>query len=237
MTKFVCLLGMAATFVLLPWTTAAAVEFGPNSGKITNTYFPVQPGVWSHHAGAGNWIGRITYANAVGLEKISGAIIGSQTFNDVECVKINFVQTEPQDSDTLLSLWFAQDTDGNVWVMKILEPVTGNSFLLGHAFYSQFMPADPTLGDPAAFTIPQDASNFCEVQQVNVDLVTTFDSYENCINVLCFHDSPEDTEAEYYCPNIGLTRRSTLAEPSAVLDLFDFGMAAQKGAVIIPLGE
>ena len=224
-----------AIAVMFPMTTSA-VDFGPNSSEITNPYFPVKVGAWSHQAGAGSWTGRITYAHAIGVETISGAVIENEVFNDVDCLKFNLIQTNLQKPDLLLTLWIAQDTDGNVWVMKIQSPALGLNHLLGTVFFSQFMPAVPAVGAPAAITVPETAKDYCQVVEVDVPLDTTFASYEDCIKVHCFHESPDATEVNYYCPNIGLTRDSSVADPTGVLDRQAFGTAVQKRAVVIPLG-
>lgn len=99
------------------------------------------------------------------------------------------------------------------------------------------MPAAPAVGLPAAITIPETATDYCQVVEVDVPLDTTFADYEDCIKVHCFHESPDKTEVNYYCPDYGLTRVSSVADPTGVLDQHAFGTAVQKHAVVIPLGE
>lgn len=68
---------------------AFAVAFGPNSSKITNRYYPVKVGAWSYMLGVGDsWAGKVTYTTVVGIEEVSGAKIGAQTFNNVKCIKV-----------------------------------------------------------------------------------------------------------------------------------------------------
>ncbi len=95
---------------------AVAVEFGPNSANITNRYVPLKVGAWSLSIGGGNWTGFLRYSNAVGTEVVSGAKIGTQTFNNVKCLKLNLIDTA---DDYFVALWAAQDTQGNVWVLKL----------------------------------------------------------------------------------------------------------------------
>ncbi|BBO66515.1 hypothetical protein DSCA_04450 [Desulfosarcina alkanivorans] len=63
---------------------AFAYEFGPDSDKITNPYMKIPIGNWSFRQGVGDiWEGRVIYRMAVGKEVVSGAKIGTQTYNNV----------------------------------------------------------------------------------------------------------------------------------------------------------
>ena len=101
--------------MLLISASAQAVELGPNSANITNRYFPAAIGRWSYMLGVDGSFGSAIYDNAVGIEEVNGARIGTQTFNNVKCLKWNHMRTNLNDEDEFVTLWTAQDTQGNVW--------------------------------------------------------------------------------------------------------------------------
>ena len=211
---------------------AVAVEFGPNSANITNLYFPLKVGDWSLDIGAGNWTGLLTYFHTVGTDVVSGAQIGTQTLNNVKCLKGNLIDT---DDDDIITFWAAQDTQGDVWFLKVYSHTDDTTFMLGTAFKSKFMPAVPQVDDPASITIPETETDYCRCVAVNISLQTNFGSYDSCIKVHCFHESK--TEVSYFCPEVGLVRDSTVGNPGDVMDLKEYGTATDKRVVVIPLGD
>jgi hypothetical protein len=142
---------------------AFAVEFGLNSAKITNRYLPATVGDWTIRLGAGNWAGKFSYLNVVGIEEVSGAQIGAQTLNNVKCLKVNLIESDLTESDGLITLWIAQDTQGNVWILKIYDFFDDKTYTLGTVFKSMVMPAVPDVGDPAGITIPETTTDYCRV--------------------------------------------------------------------------
>ena len=214
---------------------AFAVEFGPNSAKITNQYYPATVGGWSYMIGAGsNWAGRFIYANVVGIEEVSGAQIDPDTFNNVKCLKVNMTMAKQDDEDDFITVWMAQDTAGNLWILKIYIFPDNETILLGTLFKSMFMPAVPTIGKSASITIPEDDNNYCEVVEVDIPITINFVSYTSCIKTNCIHNSTPD-EVEYYCPDVGEVRASTVSIPTDVIDLKEHGTATVTRAVVIPL--
>lgn len=209
-----------------------AVEFGPNSANITNRYLPLKVGNWSLSIGAGNWTGHVSYSHAVGTDVVSGIQIGTQTFNNVKCLKFNLIYTE---DDLIGTIWAAQDTQGNVWFLKVYDHTNDATFMLGTAFKSMAMAAVPHVGDPAGITIPETETDYCQCVAVNISLNTNFGNYDSCIKAHCFHES--NTEVEYFCPDVGLVRDSTVGNPGSVIDLKEYGTATITKAVVIPLGD
>ena len=211
-----------------------AVDFGSSSAKITNQYYPLAVGDWKYMVGGGNYTGRFTYINVVGVEEVSGAQIGAQTFNNIKCLKVNMIMTKQNDEDDYITIWMAQDTEGNLWLLKIYIFPDDETILLGTQFKSMFMPAVPTVGDSASITIPEDVNNYCKVVAENISVTTNFGSYTGCIQTRCYHDSPPE-EVEYYCPDIGQVRASTVSNPSDIIDLKEYGTAKETRAAVIPL--
>jgi len=97
------------------------------------------------------------------------------------------------------------------------------------------MPAVPHVNDPEAITIPETETDYCRCVAVNISLHTNFGSYDSCIKAHCFHESY--TEVEYYCPEVGLVRSSTVESPGDVMGLKEYGTATVARAVVIPLGD
>lgn len=79
----------------------AFADFDSNSAKITNQYFPVQKGDWFKYVGYGNIAG----------ETGTWKFLGTEFVESVNCLKF-----EVDDATG----WLAQDTDGNVWFLKII---------------------------------------------------------------------------------------------------------------------
>lgn len=227
--------------LLLISTSANAVEFGPNSDNISNPYFPVKIGDWRFSQGVGaNWNFRIFYIDVIGTETVSGAQIGEQVFNNVKCLKVNIAITDDGGSyeHEFFTFSMAQDTDGNVWVLKIYSHMANVTGLLGGPFFkSMFIPAVPAVGLPAGIKMPEDANNYCRIVEVGIHSVTTsFDTYENCIEVNCYDEDPGDIGVEYWCRGIGVVHQSNEDSPGNVLDLKAYGTtAAKRVAVVIPL--
>jgi len=234
---------VAALFLISPG--AGAVQFGPDSAKITNPYLPFGIGSWSFSKGIGsNWNTRIFYIHAIDTETVSGAKIGAQVFNNVKALKVNIAETDDGGSNEheFFTFSFAQDTDGNVWALKIYSHMEDITALLGGQYFqSMFMPAVPAVGLPAGITLPEDSYNYCRIVQVDIaSFSTTFGTYENCIKANCYHDDPADpgdTEVDYYCYGVGIVRGYDEVNPGDVMDLKEYGTAAVKSVVIIPLTD
>jgi len=224
------------TVLLLVSSMAFAVEFDSNSANITNRYLPATVGRWGYSLGAGNWAGKVTYFNAVGNEEVSGAQIGAQNFNNVKCLKVNVIQTDLTDSDEFVTIWMAQDTQSNVWILKAYIFFEDETVMLGTGFTSMFMPAVPDVGDPASIIIPETATHYCQVVELDISIDTNFGSYDSCIKIHCFDESTIES-VEYYCPDVGEVRASIVGNLQDVMDLKEYGTAldtkaaAQKKAI------
>ena len=107
--------------LLMISTSAQAVEFDPNSANITNRYFPAEMGGWSYLLGVGSSVGSVAYFNAVGIEEVSDVRVGAQNFNNVKCLKVNVIEAEENDSGDFYNVWMAQDTLGNLWILKFYD--------------------------------------------------------------------------------------------------------------------
>lgn len=233
---------LLAAAVLAIAQSTLAVEFGPDSAKITNPYLPLKTGSWSFSKGFGpRWDNKIFFLQAIGTETVSGAVIGTQTLNDVRALKVNIIITDEAGSvdHEFFTFSFAQDTDGNVWVLKIYSHMAEITGLLGGEYFqSMFMPATPAVGMPAGIKIPEDEDNYCRIVQVGIDsLTTTYGTYDNCFKSHCYDEDPTDIEVEYYCYGFGSVRGTTVASPEDFMDLKETGTAADIRAVVVPLGE
>ena len=68
--------------------------------------------------GAGDFLDSARYSNIVGIEEVSGARIGAQTFNKVKCLRVDNITAGLNEDDEFVSVWVAQDTLGNLWILK-----------------------------------------------------------------------------------------------------------------------
>lgn len=228
---------------------AFAVEFGPNSAKITNPYFgPVKVGSWSFEKGVGpNWSGRLTYSHVFGKDVVSGAKIGSEVFNDVKCLKMHITIIDNVGNvgeHHLMEFSMAQDTEGNVWILKVYNHQTDSAIILGATqqpngepwFKSMLMPTTPAVGLPAGIIIPETDDSDCEIVEVGIStLVTAFGTYQDCIKAHCNY--APNYEVGYYCWGAGLVRSSRVNTPDDVIDRKGQGTATTIKAVVIPLGD
>jgi len=175
---------------------ALAADFGSNSGTLTNMYFPMKAGDRLIYSGYGDWEADTTYLDAVGTEVVDG----------VKCLKVNRISTN---EDSFITLWLAQDTESNVWVLKVYDHDNDVTFYLGDGIKFWFMPAVPKVGDKAALTFPESDEHYCEIVETSVTvpkLSTGLGPFEDCIKVKCWPEGSSCVEVEYYCPNFGGVR-------------------------------
>ena len=237
MLKLVVLVALLSVSV-----SVQAIEFGPNSDSITNPYLPFKIGNWSYAQGIGpNWAGRIFYTHSIDNDVVSGATIGQQIFNNVKAMKANVIVTDDGGSNQheFLTMSFAQDTEGNVWLLKLVAHMSGETGLLGGPYFkSMFVPAVPAVGLRAGIKMPEDENNYCEIVEVGINsLVTNFGTYNDCFKSKCHDEDPSDVEIEYYCRGIGIVRTAIELSPNDVLDLKEYGTAVEKRIAIIPLTD
>ena len=125
-----------------------------------------------------------------------------------------------------------QDTQGNLWILKAYSVFEDTTYMLGTSFKSMFMPAVPDVDDPASIIIPETATNYCRVVEVNIPIDTNFGNYNSCIKTHCFYESSVES-VEYYCPDFGEVRTATLENPQDILDLKEYGSMTNTRAEII----
>lgn len=243
--KSLVVFSAAVAVLLLISPSAGAVQFGPDSAKITNPYLPLKVGSWAFSKGVGsNWNTQIFYIQAIDTETVDGVKIGAQVFNNVKALKVNVAETDDGGSNEheFFTISFAQDTDGNVWAVKVYSHMADITALLGGPYFqSMFMPAVPAVGLPAGITLPEDGYNYCRIVQVSISSLTTnFGTYQNCIKANCYHNDPADpgdTEVDYYCYGVGIVRGYNEVNPGDVMDLKEYGEATVKRVAVIPLSD
>ncbi len=177
---------------------ALGAEFDSNSATLTNIYFPMKVGDRAILSGYGDWAGDTDYWDVVGTEVVDG----------VKCLKVNRISTE---GDNFITLWLAQDTEGNVWALKAYFHDYDMTFTLGDGIKFWVMPADPEVGDKAALTLPQSEEHYCAIVEINVtvpELSTGLGPFSGCIKVKCWPEGSSTVEVDYYCPNFGCVKRT-----------------------------
>ncbi len=175
-------------------------EFDADSASITNPYCPLKVNDLTTFSGQGDWSGQSLYMHCAGTEIVDG----------VNCLKVNMISTRKDEYNTL---WAAQDTGGNVWIVKVYNHASNQAFYLGEDFESWFMPANPAVGAWAGITLPEDSLHFCEIVQMGESI----GSWDNCLEVNCYNHGGV-TEVEYYAQDIGLVAVSTAQDPNSRLE-------------------
>jgi hypothetical protein len=187
----------------------AFADFDSNSAKITNQYIPVQEGDWFKYVGYGNMAG----------ETETWKFLGTEFVKSVNCLKL-----EVKVEGDVATVWIAQDTDGNVWLLKIM--MEEGVFTLGSGISNPFVYAEPKVGDRLSNIFPESAGTYGEVTEIGVDvnLSTSLGPYENCIRITDYFDY-EVEDLEYYCPGIGLVKSIYPQEspPETGQELSEFG--------------
>jgi len=144
------------------------------------------------------------------------------------------IRTEIDEKAEFVTFWMAQDTEGNVWILKIYIFFDDETYLLGTVFNSMFMPAAPDAGDPASLIIPENASNYCRVVQTGISINSNSGNYTSCIKTDCLYNSSIES-ADYFCPDVGLVKYTEVEDPQGFMDLKESGTATVTKAVVIPL--
>ena len=192
--------------ILALFNGLAFADFDSNSANITNRYFPVQEG---------NRFEYIGYGNAAG-ETETWQYLGTEFVESVNCLKLEIGDATG---------WLAQDTDGNVWFLKIIDE--DGVFTLGSGISNPWISAEPKVGDRLSHIFPESAGTYAEVTEIGVvvNLNTGLGPYENCIEITDYFDY-EIEEFEYYCHGIGLVKSIYPQEspPETGQELSEFGL-------------
>ena len=187
----------------------AFADFDSNSAKITNQYFPVQEGDWFKYVGYGNMAG----------ETETFEFLGTEFVNLVNCLKF-----EVKVVGDVATAWIAQDTDGNVWFLKII--ISEGVFTLVSGISNPLFYAEPKVGDILSQIFPESAGTYSEVTEIGVDvnLSTSLGPYKNCIEITSYFDY-EVEDLSYFCSGIGLVKTIYLQEgpPETGQELSEFG--------------
>lgn len=201
--------------------SAFAAEFGPNSATLTNRYFPVKFDERRIESGYGNWEGNTTYCDVVGIEVV----------NTVKCLKVNRISTE---KGSFITVWLAQDTEGNVWALKIYMHHEDKTFCLGNGIKSWFMPASPAVGLNAGLIVPESDQTYSKIVATDVTvpkLSTDIGPFVDCLKVKYWWEGSPHWEVEYYCPNVGCVRNTDDFENNKGMDLKEVVSAGCPGDV------
>ena len=202
---------LAILVLIFPLLNGVAfADFDSNSAKITNQYFPVQEGDWFKYVG---------YGEEMAGETETWKFLGTEFVKSVNCLKL-----EVKVEGDVATVWIAQDTDGNVWFLKII--MEDGVFTLGSGISNPWVNAEPKVGDKLSNIFPESAGTYGEVTEIGVDvnLSTSLGPYENCIKITDYFDY-EVEDIEYYCPEIGLVKSIHIAEgpPETGMELSEFG--------------
>ena len=202
---------LVITILMMVGLTHAA-DFGPNSANISNPYLPSQIGIAYIYAGYGNKIELYQYLDVVGTETVDG----------VKCVRANSIDNIDND---FASLWIAQDTSGDVYILKFWDEENPAPIVIGKDNAVLLMPADPKVGDK----ISADDETVLEIGITVPQLSTGLGPFTNCLKT-----QEEDGDIKYYAPGVGEVKKEYLGVPANGYELKEI-VITKSGAAVIPL--
>ena len=180
------LFGISLVFVVTLFAVhfAVAAEFSKNSADITHTYAYKKVGtrLIRKHGGTDN-VRHYSYEDNVTIEKVDG----------VNCLRMTAVDTF---SSLFVTLWFAQDISGDVYVLKIFDKDNGTPIILGKNGAGLVFPKSFQVGDVV--------NVFETVVEVGVtvgQLSTGLGPYTNCIKT-----ELANGDFHYWAPNVGTVK-------------------------------
>jgi hypothetical protein len=185
------LCGLFLCSISITLVSAESPNFGPNSAVITNSFCAVQKGdkVIRVHPEA-NGRRDYKYSDAAMVETVDG----------VSCLRINEVDTF---NAWFSSIWVAQDSDGNVYVLKYYGTENSDPQLLGRQNAFLIMPAVINVGD----TISGD-EQVVEIGVTVSPLSTGLGPYTGCIKTV-----QDDGDFVFYAPGVGAVKKTASNDP------------------------
>jgi hypothetical protein len=199
----------------------AFADFDSTSANITNQYFSLKKRDWRNYVYFGEYAGETTTLIAVGTE----------VAESVNCLKL-FLKNDPSiDNDPTIDidaiLWIAQDTDGNIWFVKVEIFSSGGktTYTIGSGISNPLVHAVPKVGDRITSIFPESVGTYGEVTQIgiNVGLSTGLGPYSNCAESTEYYDFEVET-LTYSCPEVGMVKTIyTQESPGTRQELSEFG--------------
>ena len=173
---------LVGLITFLPTVLGAVPVFDQDSAAITHRYFPLKAGAVFTYTGYGD-------AKGIGL---TARVIGVETVDGVRCMK----WTSKKSIDYLQSFWMAQDTQGNLWLLRKHDahPLGGYD----ETDYP-YLPAQLQVG--AIVTNQQDEY---KVVSLSARVAAPYRNFSECLHLRLeeFGDSEED----FFAPGIGLVK-------------------------------
>ena len=164
---------------------AESKDFGPDSAVLTNSFFPLQKGdklIIVHPESDGRR--DYKYYDAAVVSTVDG----------VSCLRINVVDTF---NLWFTSFWAAQDSNGNVYILKFYDTENSEPQLLGKQNAFLFMPAVINVGA----TIVGD-EQVVETGVTVPQLSTGLGPYTGCIKTV-----QDDGDFVFYAPGVGYVKK------------------------------
>jgi hypothetical protein len=163
-------------------------SFGSNSATLTNNYVPFKVG------------DKITY-KTYGMPFIIycyGEAIRKETIDQVSCLKLK--DSSSNSSTAIAYYWVAQDTSGNVWILKYHDVELNDLRNYGRNYAKIFMPSVVNVG---SVLWNSDAIETVVAAGITVPILNTgLGPYHNCIKTKIIN-TDGDIDYQYYAPGVG----------------------------------
>jgi len=179
-------------------TRAQGAEFGAQSASLTNKYLTMSKGDKFVYAGYGNYTGFFMYYEATATEIIDG----------VNCLKVIVVyegQNPLAEYFEPRCYWFAQDVEGNVWVLQEADLRRLGVLYYGRKDAVLFLPKSPRPGQ-RIFDV---GLSYVEVLETGVTLNkldTGVGPLIDCLKMEYVADEGRDVDIIYLAPYLFFVR-------------------------------
>ncbi|MCP4686432.1 MAG: carboxypeptidase regulatory-like domain-containing protein [Desulfobacterales bacterium] len=169
-------------------------EFGPDSASITNRYTPMKTGDKKTMTGYGNERNKSYVWEAEGEETASG----------VHCLKLHLKDMVNGVVEGDDRLWLAQDVNGDVWILKHHDALTGevNEHGISSSHPVLWMPVHPEAGR-IFMELKDSYYQVAATGAASPRLNSGAGPFEDCLKVVS-HYSATDIDTQWFAPGVGL---------------------------------
>jgi hypothetical protein len=187
MNKFMSIFYISIVLVICP-RLISAETFDQNSATLTNAYLPIKVGDKLTYKTYGYPFVLYAYIEAIDQEIV----------DQVNCLKIR--QSDSFSSTAIVYYWFAEDTSGNIRVLKYHDQELNDLRYYGRDGAKLVMPSKVNIG--TILWNPDGTETIVATGIAVPELSTGLGPFYNCIKTKISY-ADKDIDYNYYAPQIG----------------------------------